>query len=471
MTDWAAALTYYGVLSIFPALIALVSIVGLLADPAQPTETITDIVTSSARVGGRYARRAIEPITANRARPASLLIVGLAGAIWSASGYVGAFTRAANVVYETPEGRRSGSSSRCSCWSRWSMIAVRRSDPARCSCSPARSSSAVAGPLGIGATAQTIWNIAKWPVLLVILTLMFAVLFHATPNVKMRGFKWVSPGAAVAILVAIVASALFAFYVAQLRQLQQDLRRAGRRRGLPDLVLADRTGAAVRHRARRRDRADQSSRTACRGPRRRSSSTPAPRPSDSRPHDGVGTMDLTATIERVGPLAQALANDDALSRSRSARGHRLAARPACAQASDQGLRATASLPGGYRIRARGARRDSGRRGRAATRGAGQAATADCAGHDRRRRGGRCRRVASQPAIHGGGRDMSQQHRDSASDASTAELMRRLSEQTSDLVRGELDLAKAELAVRASGPGSGPDCSVAPASPACTPAAR
>ena len=106
MSDWAAALTYYGLLSMFPALIALVSIVGLVGDPATTTKAITDMVT---KVGPSSAADTfagpIKSITSNRGTAGVLFIVGLATALWSASAYVGAFMRAANIVYETPEGR------------------------------------------------------------------------------------------------------------------------------------------------------------------------------------------------------------------------------------------------------------------------------------------------------------------------------------------------------------------------------
>ena len=214
MTDWAAALTYYGVLSIFPALIAMVSLVGLVADPAQTTKTITDIVS---QLGPKSAANTfagpIESVTSNRGASGILLIVGLAGAIWSASGYVGAFTRAANIVWETPEGRPFWKLKPLQLLVTVVMIvlalivvlSIILTGPIV---------SAVAGPLGIDSTAQTVWNIAKWPVLLVIVMIMFAVLFHAAPNVKMPAFRWVSLGAAVAVIVWVVASALFAFYVA-----------------------------------------------------------------------------------------------------------------------------------------------------------------------------------------------------------------------------------------------------------------
>jgi membrane protein len=214
MTDWAAALTYYGLLSLFPALIALVSIIGLVADPQSTTKTITQIVS---QLGPKSAANTfagpIKSITSHRSAAGILLIVGFATALWSASGYVGAFMRAANIIYETPEGRPIWKLRPLQLLVTLVMIVLLAAvllgivltGPVV---------TAVAGPLGIGSTAQTIWNIAKWPVMLAVVILMFGVLFHAAPNVKLPGFKWVTPGAIVAIIVWIVVSALFAFYVA-----------------------------------------------------------------------------------------------------------------------------------------------------------------------------------------------------------------------------------------------------------------
>ena len=209
LTDWAAALTYYGVLALFPALIALLSIIGLLTDPKTLTDALTAVVPGSA---AKTLNPVIEQLAGNTAPVGFGLILGLVGAVWSASGYVGAFTRAANVVYETPEGRKI-----------WKLKPLQLlvtligilfaavivsllvlSGPVV---------DAIARAIGIGETGVTIWNIVKWPVVLVVLALMIAVLYYSTPNVKLRGFKWVSPGAGVAIVVALVASALFAVYV------------------------------------------------------------------------------------------------------------------------------------------------------------------------------------------------------------------------------------------------------------------
>ena len=209
LTDWAAALTYYGVLALFPALIGLLSIIGLLVDPKTLTKALTSVVPGS-------ASDALTPVITQLAGSNSAagfgLILGLAGAVWSASGYVGAFTRAANVVYETPEGRKIWKLKPLQLlvtligilFAAVILAALVLSGPVV---------DAVGKGLGLGSTALTVWNIVKWPVILVLLALMIAVLYYSTPNVRLRGFKWVSPGAGVAILVAIVASAAFAFYV------------------------------------------------------------------------------------------------------------------------------------------------------------------------------------------------------------------------------------------------------------------
>jgi membrane protein len=214
MADWAAALTYYGLLSLFPALIAMVSIVGLVGDPQSTTKTITEIVT---KLGPSSAADTfagpIKSITSHKSAAGILFVVGLATALWSASGYVGAFMRAANIIYETPEGRPLWKLRPLQILVTLVMIimlvalalGVVLTGPIV---------KAVAGPLGIGSTAQTVWDIAKWPVMLLVVVLMFAVLFHAAPNVKLPGFKWVTPGAAFAIVLWLLASAAFAFYVA-----------------------------------------------------------------------------------------------------------------------------------------------------------------------------------------------------------------------------------------------------------------
>jgi len=214
MTDWAAALTYYGLLALFPALIALVSLVGLFGDPVTTTRKLTDIVTS---VGpGTAADTFADPIrsiTSNRGAAGVLFFVGLGVALWSASGYVGAFMRASNIAYETPEGRPFWKLRPLQILVTLAMVILL----ALLALSLVMTGPVVdqvAGPLGISDAATTAWDIAKWPVMLAVVILMIAVLYHASPNVKLPGFKWVTPGAIVAVVVWLIASALFALYVA-----------------------------------------------------------------------------------------------------------------------------------------------------------------------------------------------------------------------------------------------------------------
>lgn len=214
LPDWAAALTYYALLSLFPALIALVSLLGLFGDPRSTTASLTEIITS---IGPESAAETfsgpIESITENRGTAGVAFVLGLAVAIWSASAYVGAFMRASNVIYETPEGRPFWKLRPLQLAVTLAMIVMLvflavglvMTGPIV---------DAVAAPIGLGGTAVTIWNIAKWPVMAAVFLLMVAVLYYASPNVKLRAFKWVTPGSLVAIVVWVVASALFAFYVA-----------------------------------------------------------------------------------------------------------------------------------------------------------------------------------------------------------------------------------------------------------------
>jgi membrane protein len=214
LTDSAAALTYYAVLSIFPALLALVSIVGLVGDPVTITKVLTDIVGS---IGPKSAVDAlkgpIQGVTKSSGTAGILLIVGIAAALWTASGYVGAFIRASNVIYEVEEGRSFIKLRPLQMLVTLILVlllalvllAVVLTGPI---------AGAVGAAVGLGSTVVTIWNIAKWPVLFLVVVLMFAVLYYSAPNAKLRGLKSILPGAALAVVVWLVASAAFAFYVA-----------------------------------------------------------------------------------------------------------------------------------------------------------------------------------------------------------------------------------------------------------------
>jgi membrane protein len=214
LTDWAAALTYYGLLSLFPALIALVSVLGVFGDPATTTQKITDVVT---QIGPQTAadtfKGPIESITSDRGQAGVLFFVGLGAALWSASGYIGAFMRASNIVYETPEGRPFWKLRPLQILVTLVMVLL-LALVALALVLTGPIVDAVAAPLGIGSTATTIWSIAKWPVLIAIVICMFAVLFYAAPNVRVGSFKHVLPGVVVALAVWVAASVGFALYVA-----------------------------------------------------------------------------------------------------------------------------------------------------------------------------------------------------------------------------------------------------------------
>jgi membrane protein len=212
VTDWAAALTYYGVLSIFPMLLALVSLLGLFGQSAtQPL--LENIGSIAPGPGKQIMTNAIQNLQKSQGGAGILFIVGLAAALWSASGYVGAFMRAANDIWDVEEGRPA-----------WKTIPLRVGVTAVLLVLLTVSALAVVltGPLakrvgdivGLGSAAVTVWDIAKWPVLILVVSFMIALLYYATPNVKHPKFQWVSPGSLMAVVLWIVTSALFAFYVA-----------------------------------------------------------------------------------------------------------------------------------------------------------------------------------------------------------------------------------------------------------------
>lgn len=212
LTDAAAALTYYGVLAVFPALLAAVALLGLVGHSAtQPL--LEDLASVAPGPAKQIFTSAIENIQKSRGAAGILFVVALLGAIWSASGYVGAFMRAANSIYAIEEGRPV-----------WKTIPTRVLTTIVLLILLAVSAVAVvltgglAGQvgklLGVQGTAVTVWDIAKWPVLVLVVGTMFSILYWATPNVKQPGFRWLTPGGLFAVVMWIVVSAAFAAYVA-----------------------------------------------------------------------------------------------------------------------------------------------------------------------------------------------------------------------------------------------------------------
>jgi membrane protein len=212
VTDWAAALTYYGVLSIFPALIALISVVGLLGSSA--TSSLLDNLRAFTPGPAKdILTNAVTGLSRSQSSSGILFVVGVALALWSASGYVAAFMRAANSIWDAPEGRPI-----------WKTLPVRLGVTVVTVVVLAAGAVAVvvSGPvaqrvgdlLGLGSAAVTAWEIAKWPGLVLLFGLLLSILYYAAPNVVHPGFRWVTPGGVLAIIVWIAASAAFALYVA-----------------------------------------------------------------------------------------------------------------------------------------------------------------------------------------------------------------------------------------------------------------
>ncbi|WP_328426229.1 YihY/virulence factor BrkB family protein [Streptomyces sp. NBC_00443] len=211
LTDRAAALTYYSILALFPALLALISLLGVVGQSAsqQVLDNIQKLAPGAAR---DVLTSAVQQMQGNAGLGSVMAIVGLLLAVWSASGYVAAFIRSANAVYDVPEGRPV-----------WKVLPVRVGVTVVLMVMAVISAvivvftgglaRQVGETLGVGDTALTVWAIAKWPVLVVLVTIMIAILYWATPNAKVRGFRWITPGSFLALVIWLIASAGFALYV------------------------------------------------------------------------------------------------------------------------------------------------------------------------------------------------------------------------------------------------------------------
>jgi membrane protein len=211
LQDWAAALTYYGILSIFPGLLVLISLLGLLGKSAtQPVITgLTNAVPGSVR---QIVLNAMVHLQHSHAAAGILAAVGIVVGLWSASSYVAGFMRASNVIYDVPEGRPFWKTTPIRLAVTLVMLVLLVASALIVVVTGALAAR-VGHALGIGPAAVTAWNIAKWPVLLIIVSVMFAILYWASPNAR-HGFRLVSPGSVLAVVLWLIASGLFALYVA-----------------------------------------------------------------------------------------------------------------------------------------------------------------------------------------------------------------------------------------------------------------
>ncbi|NNG18962.1 YihY/virulence factor BrkB family protein [Naumannella sp. ID2617S] len=211
-TDLAAALTYYGVLAIFPGLLAVFSLLGLVGQAAQTVDTVLQLLAAVApRELVDQARGPLTSMATSRASGITF-VAGLLGALWSASGYVGAFSRMMNRVYEVDEGR--------------GLVKLRLQQlvitvVVLVLAAVLLVGLVVSGPIaerftwliGLGVLGRQVFNIVKWPLLLLLAVILVAVLYYFTPNVRQPKFRWLSVGALVALLVWILLSLAFGLYV------------------------------------------------------------------------------------------------------------------------------------------------------------------------------------------------------------------------------------------------------------------
>ncbi len=212
-TDLAAALTYYSVLSLFPALVVVVSLLGVIGQGQQTVTTILQLIEDISP--GEAAETLRQPIQQLVDAPSAgfALVIGLVGALWSASGYVGAFGRAMNRIYEVDEGRSTIKLRAQQLLLTFASLIVAAAVVLLLTIS-GPVATAIGGYVGLGETGLTIWNIARWPVLLALVVVGVALLYHASPNVEQPRLRWISVGAAIAILTWVIASVAFGLYVA-----------------------------------------------------------------------------------------------------------------------------------------------------------------------------------------------------------------------------------------------------------------
>ena len=246
-SDWAAALTYYGVLALFPSAIVVVALVGLVSDGEQTVDTVVDLANQVGAgsvltddEGGVIG--VIRTVVLDQSNPKLLLSFGLAGALWSASGFIGAFTRASNAIYGVTEGRpvwklrplQIGLAAITLVLLAVVALGLIVSGPV---------TDAVGDLINAGGLARTTWSVAKWPVLAMIMMALLSLLFWIAPNVRQPRFRWLTPGGAVALVSWAAASFGFGLYVANFGSYDTTYGSLGRGHRVPGLALPVQLGA------------------------------------------------------------------------------------------------------------------------------------------------------------------------------------------------------------------------------------
>ncbi|MCZ7438495.1 YihY/virulence factor BrkB family protein [Micromonospora sp. WMMC241] len=214
--DWAAALTYYGVLALFPSTIVVVALVGLVSDGPRTVDTVIDLareIGAGSVVGNDAFVGVVRNVVEQQGPAKALLSFGLLGALWSASGFIGAFTRASNAIYGVEEGRP---------FYRLRPLQIGMAAVTLVLLAVVATALIVSGPvtdavgdrLNAGGLARTSWSVAKWPVLALVAMTLLSLLFWIAPNVRQPRFRWLTPGGALALVAWVAASFGFGLYVA-----------------------------------------------------------------------------------------------------------------------------------------------------------------------------------------------------------------------------------------------------------------
>ncbi|SCL54611.1 YihY/virulence factor BrkB family protein [Micromonospora chersina] len=214
--DWAAALTYYGVLALFPSTIVVVALVGLVSDGPRTVDTVIDLareIGAGSVVGNDAFVTVVRNVVEQQGSAKVLLSFGLLGALWSASGFIGAFTRASNAIYGVEEGRP---------FYRLRPVQIGLAGVSLVLLAVVAVGLIVSGPvtdfvgdrLHAGGLTRTVWTVAKWPLLALVAMTLLSLLFWIAPNVRQPWFRWLTPGGALALLAWVVASFGFGLYVA-----------------------------------------------------------------------------------------------------------------------------------------------------------------------------------------------------------------------------------------------------------------
>jgi membrane protein len=214
MPTWAAALTYYAVLSLFPALLVFVALLGVFGEYPQTSNAVLDVVgTLGPKSAVDTLRGTVEGVVKSSGGAGALLGIGLLTAIWSASGYIGAFFKASNRIYDVEEGRPFVKLKPIQLGLTVAFLIVSALG-AMVFVASGSVAKSIFDLIGLGSTAQDVWAYARFPVLAVLVTVLIALLYWAAPNVQPPKLRWLTPGGAVGLLLLVAASALFGLYVA-----------------------------------------------------------------------------------------------------------------------------------------------------------------------------------------------------------------------------------------------------------------